>query len=89
MSARQFEEWIAYYLVEPFGDQRADLRNGVLAALIANVHRDPEKMADPFLPGDFILRLIDGASDKEPEDPDAGWKRNKLLFEQLATHKEA
>ncbi len=32
----------------------ADYRAGVLAAVVANVHRDPKVRADPWDPGDFF-----------------------------------
>jgi hypothetical protein len=45
--------WMAYGALEPFGEQRADLRAGELWALIANVHRDSSKRAQPFTPEDM------------------------------------
>jgi hypothetical protein len=32
MSGRELTEWMAYDSLEPFGDQRADLRAGIVAA---------------------------------------------------------
>lgn len=63
LSGREFMEWMAYAEIEPFGEERADLRMAILAALIANVHRDPEK-TKPFGPEDFMPRF-DGAGRKE------------------------
>jgi hypothetical protein len=82
ISGRQFTEWMAYYNVEPFGDEWT--RTALIASLIANANRDPDVRAEPFMPEEFIPRL----TDEEAEDPDAGWKRNKLLLTQLATRKE-
>lgn len=53
MSWTQLAEWYEYYSLEPFGDERADLRNGILCALIANVNRDP-KRGKPSKPTDFM-----------------------------------
>jgi len=36
LSARQLREWMAFYAVDPFGDQRADLRMGILASTLSN-----------------------------------------------------
>jgi len=36
MTSRQYAEWIAYYTQDPFGEQRADLRCGILAATVNN-----------------------------------------------------
>ena len=35
MSAHEFAEWQAYAQIEPFGEVRADLRNAMLASLVA------------------------------------------------------
>jgi hypothetical protein len=54
MTSRDVAEWKAYYSIEPFGEARADLRTGILASLIANVHRDRKKRPEPFVPEDFM-----------------------------------
>ncbi len=38
MSAREFAEWMAYYQLEPFGEERADLRAAIVAKTIADVN---------------------------------------------------
>lgn len=53
MSSREFTEWLAYYELEPFGEQRADLRAALIASVIANAHRDPKKK--PYKAADFLL----------------------------------
>ena len=78
MSGQIFTEWMVAYSLEPFGDEWP--RTALLASLIAEANRDPEKRAEPFTPEDFMPRLIE----EEEEDPDASWKRNKKLFEMLA-----
>jgi hypothetical protein len=45
---------MAYYELEPFGDQLADLRHGVAAALVANINRNRESTPEPFRAADFI-----------------------------------
>ena len=48
----ELTEWMAFYLLEPFGEQRADYRSGVIASTFANAHRaDGVK---PFTPEDFM-----------------------------------
>ena len=49
--SRQYAEWRAYYEVEPWGEERADLRSAIIACTIANVHRGKGKA---FEPGDFM-----------------------------------
>lgn len=53
MSSQEFSEWMAYYRLEPWGPERADLNMGVLASLYANVKRDP-KRSKAFQPQDFM-----------------------------------
>ncbi len=50
--SRQFAEWQAYYELEPWGEERADLRAGIIASTIANVNRGKGQKA--FSPGDFM-----------------------------------
>ena len=52
MSSRQFEEWATLYSQEPWGDWRADLRAGIVASTLANIHRKPK--APAFTPQDFM-----------------------------------
>jgi hypothetical protein len=55
ISSRELAEWIEYYKVEPFGQERADLQAGVVASTIANVNRD--KKSKVYKPGDFLLKF--------------------------------
>ncbi len=45
-------EWIAYNQLEPIGEERADLRAGIIASTVANVHRGKRKAfkASDFMP---------------------------------------
>jgi hypothetical protein len=52
MPARTMAEWQAYSQVEPWGEERADLRAGIVASTVANVNRGPKQAA--FEPGDFM-----------------------------------
>jgi hypothetical protein len=45
---------MAFNRLEPFGGDRADMRMAILAALIANANRNPEKQSKPFTPADFL-----------------------------------
>jgi hypothetical protein len=53
MTSAQFSEWLAYSRIEPWGEERDDLRIGILASMIANMFR--EKGKKPAKPSDFIL----------------------------------
>ena len=50
--SREIAEWMAYDSVEPFGEDRADLRAGIIASTIANVNRESKRKA--FVPRDFM-----------------------------------
>ena len=52
IDAREFATWMAYARVEPFGEERADLRAGIVAATIANANRG--KGIKAFEPADFM-----------------------------------
>lgn len=56
IDSREFAEWMAYSKIEPFGPEREDQRAGMVAALIANVNRDPAKRAEPYDVEDFFPR---------------------------------
>lgn len=55
MSSAEFVEWQAYHQIEPFGEERADLRAGIVAATVAN--RGRSKKDKVFKPKDFMPRF--------------------------------
>jgi len=57
LSSRSISEWMAYYSLEPFGEERADLRFGMLMALLANINRDPEKRREPYTAEEFMPKF--------------------------------
>jgi hypothetical protein len=52
LPAQEVAIWHAAYAAEPWGDYRADLNSGVVAATIANVSRSKDTPA--FSPADFM-----------------------------------
>lgn len=52
MSASEFTEWMAFDQIDPFGESRADLRAGLVAAAVVNHSMSPPK--DPARPIDFM-----------------------------------
>ncbi|AOZ06766.1 phage tail assembly protein T [Cupriavidus malaysiensis] len=44
---------MAFFRMEPFGSHYDDLRAGMVAAMIANVHRNPKVRQEPFSPLDL------------------------------------
>jgi hypothetical protein len=60
---------MAYYNLEPFGDELALMDNhfASLQALIANVNRDPKQRHKAFEPDDF--RLLGTREEKQKKSP--------------------
>ena len=50
MSARELAEWRAFDLVEPIGEPRADLRAGIVAAVLWNANFEAKKSPFEFMP---------------------------------------
>jgi len=68
LTARQLEEWIEYADLEPFGEERADLRAGMVAAVVANVYRDPKARPKPYRPIDFMPLVNEQPKARTPEE---------------------
>lgn len=52
INSAEFAHWVAYYRIDPFGDERADLRAGIIASTVANVHAT--KKSQQLKPADFM-----------------------------------
>ena len=66
ISSRELSEWQAEYSISPFGEERADLRAGIIASVIANVNRDPKK-GKAFKPSDFMPLVEEEKAEQSPE----------------------
>jgi len=49
----EFTDWMAYYSIEPFGEERADLRVAIGHALLANINTS-SKRRKVYKPSDFM-----------------------------------
>jgi hypothetical protein len=54
LSAKEFSEWIEFYHLEPFGWEADCYVAGIVAATVANVHRDTKKRQKPYDAMDFV-----------------------------------
>jgi len=52
ISSSELTEWMAYYQMEPFGEERADLRSAIVASVTANAASKRR-----FKPADFMPRF--------------------------------
>ena len=91
LSSRQISEWMAYYAIEPFGEERADLRMAILASLIANVNRDPAKRREPFTPAEFMPDFGSPSDSPHPAGGDGQrqtWQQKKAIMMALTRGNE-
>lgn len=68
--------WLALWQIDPWGEQRADLRAAIGHSLLANINTDSSKRPQGWKPADF-MPYRDREDDK-PEEVDESL-RNALL----------
>ena len=68
MSSQELTEWAAFYALEPFGEERADLRAGIISATVANVNRGEKQ--EPLTAQEFMPKFGEEQVDGEPEPPE-------------------
>ena len=66
----EFSEWLAVYKIDPFGNEREDLRMALLAATIANAHRGKDQ--EPYEVEFFMPKLGERLFMEDPEEAEAG-----------------
>lgn len=74
ISSRELSEWMAYFELDPFGQERADLRAGIVASTVANTARDPKKRRRQWMPKDFMPQF---------DRPRQTWEQQLALVEML------
>jgi hypothetical protein len=67
LSYREFVEWCQFYEIEPWGDHRADLRAGVIAATLQNVYYQAVGAEQTARPLDYMPYVDKPEPEKEPE----------------------
>ena len=68
ISASEFAEWMAFYQIEPFGEDRHDLRHGILCSVIAGLFASKGNAPKPE---DFIPRFDEERGSDKVANPDA------------------
>lgn len=71
IDSAEFAQWEAFDRVEPFGEDRADLRSAIVACVIANANRDTEKQPQPFKVSDFMPSF----DRPKKETPEQTWNK--------------
>lgn len=79
IDSKEFLRWMAFSRLEPFGQQADDVRFARLAALIANVNRDPKKKASPFKVEDFMPDYDEAYIEAEVLSPEETFELVKAL----------
>jgi hypothetical protein len=67
--SRLLTEWVAYYGLEPFGQERENMHAGLVASAVYNVNRDPKKRRKAFSPADFMLEFDSAGAPKAEKSP--------------------
>ena len=80
-NSRQYAEWQAEYQLDPWGDERADLRAGIIACTIAHVNRAQGKA---FKPSDFMPEF-----DKRPKQRQTQAEMIAVMTQFAAKHNAA
>lgn len=62
ISIELFYEWMAYAELEPFGEERADLRSAIVATVMANAWAGKGKK---YKPADFMPKFPTAANMKQ------------------------
>ena len=55
VDAKELAEWRAFYNIEPFGEEREDLRAAMVCTVLANINRG--KGRPPYRLDDFMLKF--------------------------------
>lgn len=81
MTAKQLRDWQIYAELEPFDEQRQDVRIAQVVQTLVNIHRDPKKGKAVTIK-DVLLEFNKpiGEMDKEAETPMEQWKRFETVF---------
>jgi len=56
ISSAEFVEYLAYFQVEPWPEERADINTAIIASILANTVRDSKTRPKPFTIQDFIIQ---------------------------------
>ena len=77
MSSLEFAEWLEFGEIEPWGEERADVRSAIVASTVANANRDPKARKKPFTVADFMPRF------GQPAQRRQSWQEQLAIAEML------
>src|SRR5262245_18997374 len=82
-------DWRDYYILEPWGEWRADVRSAHVVATLANINRDTKKRSKPYSIDEFILfkrpeeKLEKEQKERERSEKGVGAKMDPALLQWL------
>jgi hypothetical protein len=80
LTSAEFMELLVYAQLEPWGEERADLRMGILASTMANLWRGKDSRG--YTPEDFMPRFGANAA-PTPEETDAEIAAEEMWLEMM------
>lgn len=97
MTGRQLLEWQAYSEVEPFGQERADLRLASILRMLFSINRDTEKVPEVPGLGEFYASFLAEVQSylRPPDEKPPGiakkqtWQEQKLKLLEFAAQQAA
>ena len=78
MTAKQFQEWMTFAELEPFGEDREDARFGSVVQVLTNVYRNSKKHPAPYTLAACVLEggdAFEGAQVRKPQS----WQEMKMI----------
>lgn len=78
MTAEDFWEWRAYADLEPFDEERADLRMAQVCRILSEINRDEKKRKEPYTIAEFMFRF--GAATAGTSSTPQTWQEQKALM---------
>ena len=75
LSAKECAEWMAFFMLEPWGTEVEDWRAALITSAVANGYRDPKKRRKPYEPSDFMPRY------EAPKMQEQSWEEQARILE--------
>jgi|WetSurMetagenome_2_1015567.scaffolds.fasta_scaffold26577_5 hypothetical protein len=80
MTALELAEWEALYSIDPWGEERGDLRNGILCSLTDACHRTKGQPDAPIDYMPYVKELQGGKQEQTPEQMKAIFRSAVAAF---------
>jgi hypothetical protein len=81
ISSAELTEWMAYYQLDPFGNERNDLHSGIIASTVVNSQRT-KKSDKVYVPKDFMPDY--DREPIEPEKPEVMEEKAKIIAQMFS-----